>query len=1221
MTRVHISLCTLILTVIFCTQSAYARTMSDIYGKISSPLADVVRLSDSEDTSAQRPAAQYSSRLVKIDENNRVHVYVHTDDIPQVSHLIAEQSGEVVTVSERFSVVEAWVPAVHIAALAEYPVVRRIRPVSRPILRTGQYLTEGDAILGTNTLRQLGHDGTGVKVGVISDDVDNLAAAQSSGDVPQTVDIIERSEEDGDEGTAMLEIVHDMAPGAQLAFATGTNSSLQMAEVISSLADAGCDVIVDDIGWFDQQIFEDGPLAQAVDAVVERGVTYVSAAGNAAGDVYRGVFTPDGGSGESHMWDGVSDTLYAITIPPGQEALVVLFWDDPFDASSNDYDLYLYDSSGRIIEKSDGPQDGDDEPWEALVHENRRLQSITAYVVVRRFSGDARSLFLLVHGAEQLEYGSDEGSVWGHAASRGAIAVGAIRADEPGHDEIEYFSSQGPVDIRYPTEEIRMKPDVCGIDGVTVSGTGGFDSPFYGTSAAAPHIAAVAAVLLSIHTDWTPDDVRSALTETARDLGAEGPDNTYGYGLVNAVAASGLGTPITDEITASLWSIQHSPYIVLENARIPAGNQLTVDTGVHVLFQQSASLTIDGSLVVQGEESNPVEFTSLSGNTWGGLQFTENSEGHFSHVHIENCENAGEDIGGAVSVVGNNASVHLEDALLQANSSAYGSGVYISGSSTVTAERVQIVSNNASEGAAVDAVNGADISLTRCTLYGNDGGSLRIGGNSVATISNCILWGDGTAVETEVISGSSPSVSITYSDVRMGYDGTGNISADPRLTAWTEGGYELSSGSPCIDTGSPDIEDADGTRSDMGAAARYQTFPWEVQLPEITVCAGRSVNIDIYGTVQSVPDIHLAFAIEGGIPGEITTGELAKDNLSASLSVSDDTVKVHITASDVFSLVNRRIIRLHLTIPNGTTSGNRPLTWLTGTETRGGNQLIPAIDGALRIARIGDTTNDGVLTSDDVSRILNMATGSVAVEDTLIADVSGDGTLSALDASLVDYALDVNEYLFPSQGGTNPFEQISGERVVYFTHNGDQWEFRTSDPSGIVSGVVELKLENDITAYLVDEDGATLAQNDSTVRIAFIRDPSETGPLFTLSNIIGSPSLIAGQFNEGSCTAELAPETYRLHQNAPNPFNAETSLSYDLPQPGSIVIRVYSVIGQRITSLVQEDQQMPGSHTVTWSGQDSQGRTVGSGIYVCRLEYITEDGDRHTSAIRMTYIR
>ncbi|CAD6491938.1 MAG: Subtilase family protein [Candidatus Argoarchaeum ethanivorans] len=137
-------------------------------------------------------------------------------------------------------------------------------------------------------------------------------------------------------------------------------------------------------------------------------------------------------------------------------------------------------------------------------------------------------------------------SIFGHPAVPSVIAVGAIDASDYGNDDIEDFSSQGPATISYPSPVSHPKPDICGVDGVTVTGAGGFPSPFYGTSAAASHVAAIAAQLWGAFPDKTGDEICSVLYDSAVDLGSAGHDNIYGYGRADA-----LNTLTPPNITSS----------------------------------------------------------------------------------------------------------------------------------------------------------------------------------------------------------------------------------------------------------------------------------------------------------------------------------------------------------------------------------------------------------------------------------------------------------------------------------------------------------------------------------------------------------------------------------------------------------------------------------------------------------------------------------------------
>jgi len=146
-------------------------------------------------------------------------------------------------------------------------------------------------------VRSLGYDGSGTSVGVLSDGIDHLADSQATGDLaPVTVPSDSRCHQgSGDEGTALLEIVHDLAPGAQLFF-SGPTTSLEFIDSVNCLTAAGAKIIVDDIGFLNEPFFEDGPVASAVRAAVQGGVSYHSAAGNDAMDYLEQAFRGTPGS-------------------------------------------------------------------------------------------------------------------------------------------------------------------------------------------------------------------------------------------------------------------------------------------------------------------------------------------------------------------------------------------------------------------------------------------------------------------------------------------------------------------------------------------------------------------------------------------------------------------------------------------------------------------------------------------------------------------------------------------------------------------------------------------------------------------------------------------------------------------------------------------------------------------------------------------------------------
>ena len=437
--------------------------------------------------------------------------------------------------------IQAWVDAARIRPLASLREVGGIRLPDYAVPRIGSVTSAGDGILLAGALRSReGLDGSGVTVGVISDSAGtaSLNGAFLSGDLPDPSAILIGSNPAGtDEGTAMMEIIHDLAPGADLAF-YGVQTDLDMTTAIEWLASvAGCDVIVDDLGFFFEPYFEDGPIAKKAAEVVARGVSYHSAAGNEAPEHYAGTYRPllVGGI-ERHDFGG-GDTTMKIRIGGGGAADVILQWSEPFGKAAANYDLVIL-AGDEVTEvaASRTVQNGSGDPVESVHLVNTAASAVTRNVTIERKSGPIEDLKMFTLGATVLEHAVLRGSIFGQPGVAGVVAATAISAFDPGHDTIERFASRGPTRIDFPSPVVREKPDVASIDAVAVSGQSGFPTIFSGTSAAAPHTAAVAAFLVQGGLT-TPADVRNCLQQGAVDLGAPGTDEVFGAGRVDAVAA------------------------------------------------------------------------------------------------------------------------------------------------------------------------------------------------------------------------------------------------------------------------------------------------------------------------------------------------------------------------------------------------------------------------------------------------------------------------------------------------------------------------------------------------------------------------------------------------------------------------------------------------------------------------------------------------------------
>ncbi|RZB28695.1 MAG: hypothetical protein AEth_01955 [Candidatus Argoarchaeum ethanivorans] len=516
----------------------------------------------------------------------------------------------------------AWVEVNDLEALASQEAVRTIRTVMTPLLRKGSVTTEGDVIHHTYDMRTAhSRSGSGVNVGIISDGVDHWIDARNSGDLPADLVVIS-NRQGGDEGTAMLEIVHDMVPDADLYFHDWGGNVVAFNAAINALVDAGCDVICDDVAWIGESFFEDGVVASHIGSVLaSNDIIYVSSAGNAGDSHYQGDYHNDGYNCHDKVW--------YIDFDPGSSASIVLQWNDAFGDSCNDYDLYLCDYyTEEILLYSEGIQDGDDDPIEFIDSINTGDSLIECFVVVANYNGEAATKTLEVfiypeNGASVYTNNIDPAdSIFGHPAVPSVIAVGAINASDPGNDDIEDFSSQGPATISYPSPVCRHKPDLCGVDGVTVTGAGGFPIPFYRTSAAASHVAAIAAQLWGAFPDKTGDEICSVLYDSAVDLGSAGHNNIYGYGRADV-----LNTLTPPNITSSA-----PPSNVSDTEGISKTFNISINQTVNVTWQINSTVVQFNTSVTETSYTN----TSAVIGVWNVSAVASNTNGTTMQTWIWN---------------------------------------------------------------------------------------------------------------------------------------------------------------------------------------------------------------------------------------------------------------------------------------------------------------------------------------------------------------------------------------------------------------------------------------------------------------------------------------------------------------------------------------------------------------------------------------------------------
>ena len=520
--------------------------------------------------SINRKAPKLQASL-KLESNGSVKVDIDAVVTEDLLASIRAAGGEVINSFPNDQAIRAALPLEAVESLASREEVRFIRPAVVGETNTGSVNSQGDVAHRSNVARATyGATGAGIKVGVLSDSIDDngaLAAAKAHGDIDGShLTIIAGQAGTGEgEGLAMLEIVHDLAPGALLYFATANPSPAAMAQNIRALKAAGCKVIIDDYNYPDEPPFQDGVISKAVNEVSAAGVLFFSCARNSGNkndgtsSTWEGNFA-DGGDASGvdghfgsrfHAFSPgvITDTVNSVDHPQAN-----LFWSDPLGHSSNDYDLYVVDTNGFVVRSSVDTQNGTQNAYETVgtVNVGERL-------VIVKFSGAARFIHLDA-GRCHLSI-TTSGCIRGHNASgaANAFSVAAVSANNQhssftggAANPVETFSSDGPRRMFFNVNGtaytpnnfsstggiVLQKPDFTAADGVstTLPLNGGLN-PFYGTSAAAPHAGAIAAQLLSYRPGATGAQIRAALKNSCLDTEAPGFDRDSGSGILLASVA------------------------------------------------------------------------------------------------------------------------------------------------------------------------------------------------------------------------------------------------------------------------------------------------------------------------------------------------------------------------------------------------------------------------------------------------------------------------------------------------------------------------------------------------------------------------------------------------------------------------------------------------------------------------------------------------------------
>lgn len=494
------------------------------------------------------------TRSIGLDDKFRVLCRIRVIDLSVTLEIISI-GGEIKYTTHND--LYAWIPIDEIERVAEIDGVLSIG--SKGIVRSRSEVISAGVALHRTDLASSSFStyGNGVKVGVISDGMNYWTNSSSNGDLPLSVFAVDNTDNTtnypGREGTAMMEIIHDIAPYSELWFGGVNNNDtpLDFANRVTHLKQNGCKVIVDD-KFFPEgySFFQENEITTAILQFIQNNNgCYISAVGNEHGKMYTGVnYTVDA---DNFIKFNSSTKELTFTTNYNGEAEIFFQWADDWYSPVHDYDLYVFDNNNNILltQEHRSPNFPPEE-WGRINVSQGSTYKIKIKWYNYNLSLPVREIKVLILGDNiAMPLASNEKEVFGHLITNAVIGVAAT--DASSHTAVENFSSRGPA-IAYSsvsgTYTSNQQPKITAADGVQtfVGQNGNFFNPFSGTSAAAPHIAGIAALYYSLFPNDSYTDFLDNIKAGATAFDGGNPqtwDRKSGYGLADAYKTMDIRMP------------------------------------------------------------------------------------------------------------------------------------------------------------------------------------------------------------------------------------------------------------------------------------------------------------------------------------------------------------------------------------------------------------------------------------------------------------------------------------------------------------------------------------------------------------------------------------------------------------------------------------------------------------------------------------------------------